>query len=492
MNLQKIKLTAIAICAMAAISCEEETLTIGNSLTENSDRLEITTGHFQATTRSINVDSVYSHSRNFYLGRVMDPETGTYVKSEFMTQLCMLSSFMQYVPDSNKIVGKYNGAVCADSCIITCYVNRSKSFGDTLTSLKLRLFELDKLASGNDRFYSNFDPHEEGLVRENGLRHEVMFTLRDLTLTDSMRNAIKKATIETSNPDIVDIRLNKPYTAANGVTYNNYGTYLLRQYYHHPEYFKNSYTFTKNVCPGFNFEIADGLGLLAKFSGVSLYVFYREQTDSTVAHKVFSAAGTEEVLQTAHITNSEEAINRLVEDKSCTYLKTPSGIFTEVTLPVEEITALHPTDSLLSTSIRFTRQNAEELSKHTLNAPTYLMLIQKDSLKTFFENNRATDNRYAFYTTLTTNNYSFSNIGNLITKMKQDRAKGLASDPEWQKKHPDWNKALLVPIELVTTTSGTTTNVIGMNHQMGLTSTRLVGGDTPISIEVIYARFKDQ
>ena len=46
--------------------------------------------------------------------------------------------------------------------------------------------------------------------------------------------------------------MNKPYTAkdGNGVTYNNYGTYIMQQYYRHPEYFKNSYTFSTTSVPG--------------------------------------------------------------------------------------------------------------------------------------------------------------------------------------------------------------------------------------------------
>ena len=45
----------------------------------------------------------------------------------------------------------------------------------------------------------------------------------------------------------------------------------------------------------------------------------------------------------------------LREDNTCTYLKTPAGIFTEVTLPVDEISTSHSTDSLLTAKIVFQR-----------------------------------------------------------------------------------------------------------------------------------------
>ena len=85
----------------------------------------------------------------------------------------------------------------------------------------------------------------------------------------------------------------------------------------------------------------------------------------------------------------------------------------------------------------------------------------------------------------------------MITLMAQKKADGLKSDPNWVAKHPDWNKAVLVPISLLTKTSSdyygyTTTTVTGLQHQLGLSSTKLVGGaNSPIEVKVIFAKFKD-
>ena len=85
--------TAIALTAMALISCNEDTGTIGSSLTDEVDRLDISTGIYQATTRSILADSIYARNYDCYFGRVKDPETGTYVTSEFMAQFNMLEDY---------------------------------------------------------------------------------------------------------------------------------------------------------------------------------------------------------------------------------------------------------------------------------------------------------------------------------------------------------------------------------------------------------------
>ena len=82
-------LSAIAFCAMAVMSCNEETLEVGTTLTSENDKMDISTGVFNATSRSILADSIYARNFDCYFGNVRDPETGAYIKSEFMAQFNM-------------------------------------------------------------------------------------------------------------------------------------------------------------------------------------------------------------------------------------------------------------------------------------------------------------------------------------------------------------------------------------------------------------------
>lgn len=124
-------------------------------------------------------------------------------------------------------------------------------------------------------------------------------------------------------------------------------------------------------------------------------------------------------------------------------------------------------------------------------------MVHKDSLYSFFENQTMYDYKSSFMATLSKNVYSFSNIGNMITLMAKQKEDGLKSDPNWVANHPDWNKVVLVPISTTVQYStsyytGTTSTITGVGNQMGLTSTKLVGGtDTPIEVKVIYAKFKE-
>jgi len=478
--------TAIAITAMAMISCSEDTETIGSSITNESDKMVFSTGLYQATSRSIMADSVYSKNFDCYFGKVKDPETNSYVKNEFMAQFNMLEGFN--LPDKSTILGESDGDIAADSCEIWLIFNRSKCYGDSLTPIKIKVKELDKPVEDGS-YYSNFNPAIEGYVRKSGIAKSSSFALSNLHFSDSLRKT-------SGYTEFASISLNDPYTDKDGNTYNNYGTFLLRQYYKNPEQFKNAYTFIHTLVPGFNFEVSDGLGVMANIAQIDLVTQYRYKTDTTHTATIYLSS-TPEVLQTSHIENDKAALTRLIADNSCTYIKSPAGIFTEVTLPVDDISQAHANDSLLSVSISFERQNSGvQNAKFPISTPDNILMVQKDSLYSFFENKTMYDYTTSFMATLATNAYTFSNIGNLITQMARQKAEGMKNDAAWEAKHPDWNKVVLVPVAISSKTSydsygNSTSTISGIHNQLGLSSTKLVGGaNSPIQVKVIYARFK--
>ena len=241
------------------------------------------------------------------------------------------------------------------------------------------------------------------------------------------------------------------------------------------------------------------MGVMANVFAISFNIFYNFDKSGTSTKTSIYLATTPEVMQTSHIINDRDALEQLVNDNSCTYIKSPAGIFTEVTLPIDEITAAHANDSLLQVSVNFLRENSDVVAnKYRIGAPANLLMVHKDSLYTFFENQVMYDYKSSYASALSSQNaYSFSNIGNLITLMARAKAEGVKSDPNWAEKHPDWNKVVLVPIsttlKYTTNSYGTTTSTVSsVQHNMGLSSTKLVGGaNNPIEIKVIYAKFKD-
>ncbi len=479
------KLTAFIVAALSMTACDDTTDTIGSSITNDVDNLIITDAAFNVTTRSLAADSVLSKTNKGIIGKVRDPETGTYLTADYMTQVAPLSTFdldtLQYIKDAN------DGVVRSDSCFLL--VSYDNTYGDTLAPMKVTAYEMTKAMPEDRNYYSNFDPMDAGYVSAENMHSNASYTL-------------SKAT------GYFKIYLNKPYTKS-GKTYDNYGTYIMQTYIEHPEYFKSNYEFMKNVCPGFYIKHEGGIGNVANVWNTELQFYWTRQktvkasdgvTDSTVIGYGFNRfEGTEEVLQTNKITNNANSIKKLVADESCTYLKSPAGIFTEVTLPVDEILEGHEKDTLNTASVVFYRQNNEvSHDEYTFDTPQYILMLPKDSLYSFFENGDIMDNRTSFYTSYNSSNknaYTFSNISNLITAMYKNKGK---SD--------NWNKAVLVPISLTTVTESSSTVISKVTHNMALTSTKLVKGTDdytvstdgkrvpagPVQIKVIYSKFKEK
>lgn len=477
--------TVIAIISCITIaSCDDTTDSIGNSLTDNMDMLKVTTDTFNVATRSIVADSVLSRSTTGYLGKIRDIETGNYITGDFMAQFSTLENYK--LPEKDSIISLQDGEVIADSCSIRLFY--TDYYGDSLATMNITAYEMNEPMKEGVKYYSNFDPIAEGLIRNDGMKVNKTYTLTDLSISDEDRAD------ESSYTPNIKINLNKPYTDKNGVTYNNYGTYIMRMYYEDPDRFKNSYNFIHEVCPGFYFKTNDGIGSMAYITVSQLNIYFRYLNDSTyVGTTSFSA--TEEVLQTTNISNDKQNIADLANDNTCTYLKTPAGIFTEITLPVDEITENHSNDTINTAKISLTRINNNTHDEYSLSAPSTLLMIPKDSLYTFFENGDNVDYKKSFIATYSssTNQYTFNNISGMITYMADIKKKGLAENSNWLSEHPDWNRVVVIPVSVTTNSSS---QIVKIVHDMSLTSTKLVGGSEnpyePIKINVIYSKFNHE
>lgn len=184
------------------------------------------------------------------------------------------------------------------------------------------------------------------------------------------------------------------------------------------------------------------------------------------------------------MVNDRKTINELVSDKNNTYLKSPAGIFTEITIPVEEICKGHEKDSINAAKIHLKRINNEVNSKFALDIPKTLLLIQKDSLYTFFEHKRVADYKTSFLATYdrANNGYTFNNIGSVIKAMARNKATGKQSE--------NWNKLVVIPVTTSYYTFNQTQILTNVVHDMSLSGTKLIGGSNKQTLSVIYSHFK--
>lgn len=485
-------LTVLVIAALTFAACDDTTEGIGGSITNKIDNINISDSAFNVTTKSIVAGAVLSRNNTGLIGKMKDPETGNYVKGDYMTQLSVLPTFsvdtLDYIKQAN------NGSIEADSCYLL--VSYNASYGDTIAPMKVTAYEMTKPMSEDKEYYSNYDAFKEGWVSENNQHWSSNYNLSN-----------------TSDVKNFKIYLNKKYKK-DGKTYKNYGSYIMQTYAEHPEYFKTNYKFLHNVCPGFYIKNVGGTGNMAKIWNTELIFYWtrhktikakdgvKDSTAVSIGYNRFD--GTEEVLQLNKIENKN--LEELTSKQNYTYLKSPAGIFTEVTLPIKDIMKGHEKDTLNTATISFPRLNNEnEDNPYNFATPSTILMVQKDSLQSFFEKSKLADSRTSYTASYSStgsykNAYTFQNIANLVSAMYKNKGKG-----------ENWNKVVLVPVNVITTTQGYTTVISKINHDMSLASTRLIVGTDdpdkdyttdkktgkkvasgPIRIKVIYSKFKEE
>lgn len=472
-------------------SCTEDTAAVGADIIPWEDNVSASQATYRATSRSVRVDSVLANTNECYLGSIIDPETRSRTTCDFLAQFHVMESYL--FPSKEKMVLNEQGQIEADSCDIRIYFD--EFYGDSLASMKLLVQELDtnRVMEENRAYYTDIDPMDY-VNAASKVRNAVTYSVYDQTKPNGGASSTYYRSIVVRLPA-------------------SYGSYILNSYYDHPEYFKNSYQFIHHVCPGFYFQTSGGVGSMVKVYVSALNVYFKYHThnatgNDTIVDGMQRMAATEEVIQNMRIENNIPQ-DMLDENVEYSYVKSPTGIFTELTLPVDEIVAgEHYTDSINSVQISLRRCNDTNPNPYNLDAPENILMVRADEVFSFFEEERLSNSQDSYLATYdqTYGAYIFSNIAALVTQMKNERdkeagvrltdseAQRQAKYQEWEATHPNWNKVMLVPVKTEYSTSVnaygiTTKTLLRVRNDFSLSSVKLEGGNAGIDLSVIYSKF---
>lgn len=489
---------ALAMVAMLIASCDDSTDLIGQGVMPKNDEISAIDTVFNVESRTIKADPVLANTTYSYLGSIVDPVMHIQTTSGFMAQYHVQPGFKFPKRELLK-----DGIVRADSCDLRLYID--DFYGDSLATMKLRVRELSKtnVMSESENYYSNLNVDD--FVNPLGVNKSVSYAVKDLTRPES----------ETDGKNYYrQIVIKLP---------TEYGTQIMQAYYDNKDNFTSSYKFIRNVCPGFSFESVGGVNSMVKTNMMSLNVYFSYMTKTaeqkdTIVDGMQTFGGTEEVMQTSHVNNRhpESLTEEEIANSHCTYVKSPSGYYTELSLPIDEIVdgkdlnGAHYSDSINLVQLIIRRKQAAVAGSHEIGVPSQLLLLRKTELDNFFVEKNLPDSKTSFMSSMTTsakNYYSFTNIASLVSYLKVERdsamhvnvltplAERRRAYAEYESKNPDWNKLVLVPVEAnytyVTSSLGTTTSVLrSVKSQMGISVVELEGGkDNPLRMQVIYSRY---
>ena len=483
MNLKTTVCSFLAVLFL--ISCDEDTSSLGSSLIPEGDAVNVTAGSCFATSRTIIAsDSLLIMTSQCDLGRFTEQGSGTRIEAGFLTQLSCMESFS--LADSIYGIGNHMFPAWFDSAVAgqkPYYANLklyyTSFFGDSSNIIKIDVFPLDKMIDWNTRYYPSIDPALFCNTQAKPMA-SVTVSAWNMQDSDSLRN------LSNYYPSIT-IPLPDSLAKAILEAYSNPAT---------RHYFDNSTTFMENLVKGFYIRCSQGDGTMLYIDKSILEVNFKyisyEDDEPQMKSLMAEFPGNSEVMQ----LNSMKwaGLESQLDDDGCTWIRTPFGLLTEVTLPVD---SMRDDEYVLNSALLRLSTAVTPSSRFKPSVPPYLLLIRKDMMQEFFNRNNLADDTESFIAAYSSKygTYTFENIAALVEKIYSDRTDWLKKNSKtldnggleaYEAERPDWNKVVLIPVQPEQASKNTISYSIDINmHQV-----KLIGGNgTKLTIKTIKSKF---
>ena len=407
-------------------ACQDETSTIGNTLSAGEVTINIDSLTFNLHTQPIEVSNFDSRSGNLLLGNLETDEYGA-LNCSFVTRFMCVPKLN--IPDSLF----YSERV--DSCKLMMQVPRGSLTGDSVAPQKLTVYPLNRQLPSD--ITNSFDP--SGYYDPSDILGAKSYTLSNIALRDS---DFYQATFVP-----IDIKLPKEM-----------GSDIFEKYKNDPETFQWPQTFAQYF-PGVFVKQTFGKGCVANINRLYVSVYYHHLEDKTyiegtdtirkqihVADSVIPFIVSPEVLSSNNIkyTVSDRIKSLIAEEK--TIITTPGGYNATFNFPVSDLIDLYYSKgahlATVNDLILSIPATPVDNSFGLAPAPT-MLLIKTSEMEEFFAGNKVPDNKIAFTATYDSTNqvYNFSSMRTYIIDMI---AKGEISE--------DDTNFTLMPVDVTTET----------------------------------------
>lgn len=484
MNLKTTVCSFLAVLFL--ISCDNDTSSLGGSLTPDNDVITVKADSCFATSRTIlSSDSLTVLSTKCCLGRFTEQGSGAMFEAGYMTQIGCMENM--YLADSVYGIGDHVFPAWFDSAVAgqkPYYANLklyyTYYFGDPANSVKIEIFPLDRMLDANTHYYPSVDPSD---FCDTGAEPLASITVSG----DNLQNYDSIRDLSTYYPSIT---IPLPDSLAK---------FILESYFDPAtrHYFADATSFMENVVKGFYVRCTQGDGTVLYIDRTVLEVNFKfigldKNDEPAVESLMADFSGNSEVLQVNCLKWS--GLEGQISDNSCTWIRSPFGVLTEITLPIDSMRdneyVLNAAQLRISTAV--TPSN-----RYKPSVPSYLLLIRKDKAQQFFNRNSMVDNTESFAAAYATKygTYTYENIAAMVEKIYSDREDWLEENEKtlqnggleaYEQARPDWNKVLLIP---VSPNVDSRNSALSYNLDIALHQVKLIGGDTKIKIKTIRSKF---
>ena len=443
-------ITLLSIIALLS-SCDDSLKNLGFTIQPESDRITVGTDSLFMKVKTVSVESLlpdgmFAKTKSPVLGEYKDPLFGS-TKSDYVGEF--------YFPEGNK----FPDAAIIDSVKVGVFYNSWR--GDSVAPIGLSVYEVNKSLPGGSHF-TNFDPTQ--YVDIDAPIGRSIFSPANIEVPKVEREEsdyYHRAFVDL--PKSIGQRI-QDLTEAN----DNLDTDSFK------EHFKGLYLTTDF-----------GSGAIVTVDHTYLYIHfnYVDEKGSSLKEDTIRSGSmilntTPEVIQINQIKNNNDKL--LEENAEFAYIKSPAGVYTEVTFPFTE-----KADKLNNQALNLAKFTVTALPdrdselKFKLNPSPYLLLVNKDDLKEFFEMRKVPDNITSFYAQLdqTTYTYNFGNLSPMVNHYKEEND-GEVKDLTY----------VLVPIDVGITNVNNQAQITAVYNQMTPTATTIFKSPSKMKMDLVFSK----
>ncbi len=448
----------LAVSMALFVACNDTLDNIGTTIKPTNDKLAVDTDTLELSSQTITAGKVFSKTKYPILGEYIDPVFGT-IRANYAGEF--------YYPENTAFKSLEDIEIKS----VRLTISYASIIGDSVAPMTVEVYKIKKQLPKNDD-YTELNVAE--YVDLSSPLGEQTFSGKNSTYhieTDYSSGTSKKITV-------YDINVDLPKTI---------GTDFLAEYKKtNHGLLKDSDTF-KEFFPGVYVTTGFGNSTILNVNTTSLYIKYSyndiggssSKTD-TVRTDSIRLNITPEVTQINNVENDNAVI---MSSSDATFVKSPAGVYTELTFPISTIYNKLSTMALNQAGLTvYAMPDPHQEVTVKLNPPSYLLLINKDSLSGFFEKRKLPDNITSYIAAFSSTSYSYS-FGNIAAMINHyNKIKEGAFDLTYY----------LVPIDATFATDqygNTTKTVTNIYNKMMPSAAKIDKSSEKLKLDIIYTNF---
>ncbi|MDR1526088.1 MAG: DUF4270 domain-containing protein [Dysgonamonadaceae bacterium] len=404
---------------MCLVSCDDTIDRVGMGIQPDEDKIYTFGDSLLVSGTTVKDPALYAKTMNGLLGNFYDPAYGE-LKAGYICQFYPEQGF-----GSKERIDSIDAFTGGKVDSIQLNILYASYVGDSLSPMEVTVYPVRKTTPLTENYYTPLNPAD--YCDLNTPLGKKTYTARDLNISDSLN----LANITNGNYKVVSVKLSRELGQS---FYDEYKACLNdpdRQTFKTPEALAN-------FLPGLYIQSTLGSGCLLEVEKTSIFIYSswtRQVEDTTQANNLrtdtLTGAAvlnvTKEIIQLNEYVGSHDEQLWEVSDAERMYLKTPAGIFAQISIPMNEIKQKIGNRKFSNVRLSIEADPPSEwqynwvfpgttaASKASMSQ-SKLLLIEPDSIRTFFEQQKTADGNTSFFTTFDTSAYAytFSNIANVI------------------------------------------------------------------------------